>query len=661
MAGLAILLVAVVGAVWLLTGDTAAPGDPEDPPVVARLEEPEAEAPTFAGQTPPTERQPERIDVARPELGPEPVSAPIVARPGAPAGAIAGHALDRSGQPVSDVAIAVYLGDALLAGAFPGARQLVEVQTISADDGSFVVEPVPVGSPYILVGEHDEFARSETGNVRVEDGKTTSGVVLRMDEGSVVRGTVSAAGGSPIAGARVEFYDTLQTAFQKPEDARPWKVVFTDAAGRYAFTHVSSSSFRVRASADLYETQTRTSSHALDFTPKDEVLDFELRPGQALPGRVVDVNGVGLQGARVEANSQMQNNRDVQSSAIAYSDEGGWFVLEGLGGDRYTLMATAEGYSDKKMPNVTVTAGQIQVMMERRGSVEGWVSSTEGQPITSYSLHLMRSRPNVEPHYLNDGRSFQDDEGWFLFDNVDPGEYVLEVRAGGFADTRSDPFTIERQEQPSAQLRLVMSRGGTLKGIVIDADGQPVKGARVSLNPNNFIDSSISRIFKQLAPSDERERRAVTDGEGRFVFGTVPPGTYQVRAEHPESAPRVINDVVVLDDRQGGNRPIEVALPRGAVIAGQAVDDMGPLAFCKVQINRQDSGFMDAGTTDKDGYFRFRNLAQGEYQVTINPERVNNEPVHPFVRLVYAKKSMKTVYVNEGQVIDGMLIHLTKE
>jgi hypothetical protein len=70
---------------------------------------------------------------------------------------------------------------------------------------------------------------------------------------------------------------------------------------------------------------------------------------------------------------------------------------------------------------------------------------------------------------------------------------------------------------------------------------------------------------------------------------------------------------------------------------------------------------MNAGTTDKNGYFTFGNLASGDYTLTVTPERVAGEPVHPFIRLVYAKKSAKDVFVNEGQVLDGLMIRLTKQ
>jgi hypothetical protein len=644
---------------WMLsTGDE--PVLPSDGPAAAGQTDVPAPAqlPAVAADAQATRRvEPTPLADTTPRAKP---TQQLMSRTVGPSGCIEGVAVDAAGTPVANVHVSVYQGNALLSGAFPGARQMLEIQGTSKADGSFRLCDIPVGDAYVVVGEHDEFARSETTNLRVDQDKTVSGVTLRMEAGAVVRGTVTVAGGGPIAGARVELHDMLQAAALSGRnlEAEPWKVTFTDAAGRYAFIHVSATTMRVRASADNYETQTQTSSQGLDFTLKDQLMDFALAPGSALPGRAVDEYGNGIAGVRIEVNSL---GKEPQSTASAESDGSGWFNLQGLAMVPYSLRATCKGYSDKTMPKVHVTAGQIQVVMEARGLVEGYVANAAGEPVTRFELYLMRSRPNTEPHYLNNSRSFEDPRGYFRFDDLDPGDYLLESRAEGYADSHSVVFAVVRGDTPSMQLRILMLKGGTLRGTVLDAEGRVVPGATVSLNPNNHVDSSISRIFKQIAPTDEREVMVRSSPDGQYVIEHVPPGTYQLSAEHKDFAPRVRNDIVVIDDSQGTNRPVDLALPPGAVIAGQAVDELGPLAFCKVQINRPEGGYMNAGTTDKNGYFTFGNLASGDYTLTVTPERVAGEPVHPFIRLVYAKKSAKDVFVNEGQVLDGLMIRLTKQ
>jgi len=654
VAGVAILLAAAGGTVWLLGDESEAP---QAPPAASTADE--APPQSFELPAPPAERP---IETAKaPGLptalhGSEP-SEPMVA-PHGPSGTISGKVVDSHGQPVPSTFIQVYQGNALLPGPFPNAMQLLDLQTKSGPDGSFSIAGVPVGSSYVLVGEHENYAKGETPNLAVEEGQTLSGVTLYLTDGAVVHGHVSATGGAPIANARVELHDTMAQFSQKPDEVQPLAVVFTDAAGRYAFTHVSSRFFKVRASADNYETLTQTGSSGFEPNPPDMVLDFELSPGHTLPGRVVDASLNPIKGARIEVASM---GKEPQSSASAVSDENGFFTLEGLGDSYYQLHATCKGFSDKVYPKVHYTAGQFQVTMDPRGFVEGTVVTSEGNPVESFSLHLMRNRQGADPNYINDHRSFDDPTGHFLLGDLDPGDYLIEARADNLADTRSEPFTVTRDPTPSAQLRIVMSQGGTLTGTIVSADGHPVAGATVALNVNNFVDSSISKIFNMIAPTDERERQVETESNGSFTFEHVPAGVYQVRADHPDFAPCTQNDIHVSDGGTRGNPALRLTLPRGAVIAGQAVDETGPMPFCKVQLNQKDSSYMDAGTTDKDGRFRFRNLSQGEYQLTVMPEKVGGEPIHPFMRLVYAKNSQKDIYVNEGQILDGVLLTLQKQ
>ncbi|HTE05809.1 MAG TPA: carboxypeptidase-like regulatory domain-containing protein, partial [Planctomycetota bacterium] len=209
------------------------------------------------------------------------------------------------------------------------------------------------------------------------------------------------------------------------------------------------------------------------------------------------------------------------------------------------------------------------------------------------------------------------------------------------------------------QLRIRLLRGGTLKGHVLDSNGHALAGALVTLNPNNFIDSSIAKIFKAIAPSDEREIKVRTGEDGGYTIAHIAPGAYQLVGEHETGAARILNDVAVVDDDAGGNAPVDLSLPRGARIDGRAIDEAAaPLAFCKVQINTVDNTYMDAGTTDREGYFSFPNLRQGTYHITINPERLNDKPIHPFIRLVIASRSTKDVYVGEGQTVDGVQVQL---
>jgi uncharacterized GH25 family protein len=652
LSAVAVLLLGGAAAWLLLDGDEPA-AEPEAPG--QRAGEAAPVAPEFHANVPDATARP--IDL-RPAALPPLQGEPIVAAVGEPTGCLSGRVVDRQRQPVEGVQLSVYKGNPLLQGiSFPGTRRIIEATAASAADGSFQLCQIPVGQAYIVVGEHDDFARSEVPGLRVERDATTTDVVLVMSEGAVVMGNVNAKGGGPIPGARVELYYQLDNAWLKPEEQRPHKIMFTDGAGRFAFTHVSSSSIRVRVQADGFETQSRTVSQALEAEPRDQNLVFELGQGQSLSGRTVTVRGAPVPKARIEANSLL---KDVQGTSVAISDEGGNFILDGLGTQAYQVTATCPGYSDARLPKVTVSAGYIQIEMGQRGAAEGHVVAADGKPVPDFTLHLMRHVANREPNYVGDRRGFQSGDGYFRYDNLDPADYVLEARAEGWADTRSEPFTIAGGDDPPTQVTIVMLKGGTLCGTVRRADGTPAAGAQVSLNETIHIDSAFSATGGAIAAADERERRARAGADGGYCFSGIPPGTYQVAAELDGSAPEAINDVLLQDDSLGGNAALDIRLPPGAVIAGRAVSASNrPLAFCKVQISQKGSGFMEASATDKDGTFAFGNLRPGTYQITVTPSRdEEDKPMHPFLQLVQASKSMQELYVGEGQVLAGVVISL---
>ncbi len=642
LAGVAIVTLAILGSLLLADNSESADRDPQ-PSWVDDAEKPVV-PPQFGNEASREEAEVTSIVVKPNE---DVLEEPVFEADFGPQGTLSGKVIAPDRSPVAEARITLFKGSTLLAGNFPGSRSRLDIEAITDQDGTFHLEEISVGNGYVVVAHHDEWARTEITGLQVRKDKTTSGIVLRMGTGAVVTGLVTEVSGTPIMNARVELFDQLAGVFRQPQEQRPWKVVFTDPSGAFSFARVSAMSYRVRVEASGFETVSRTVSNALAGAPKDEEMLFTLNQGQDLPGRVVDPKGYAIPDARLQATSVTP---DYQSSTTAISNEDGQFLLEGLGPHDYQLRVTCHGYSDVAR-KLHITAGQIQVTLHPRGSVAGWVSAASGEPIPNFELLLMRHHFEREPTYTNDRRDFSDPEGAFTFDNIEPGEYILEARAEEWADSRSARFTVDRDSADiPLQVMVSMSKGGTIAGRVVTATGEPAYGATVAINPNEHMESVISELFGQLADTGERKRVTHTDEEGLYQLTHVPPGTYQVTAKHTSSAPRVTNDVSVFDDTLGGNVDFDISLPPGAIIAGRAYDDKSQImAFTKIQISQKGTGFLLHAKTDADGTFRFENLSEGNYQVTLNPETVNGEAVHPFMRLVYAQKSQKDVYVTEGQ------------
>ncbi len=576
-------------------------------------------------------------------------------------GTIDGRVIDEE-LPVIGAQISLYKGNPHVHAAWTSLREKVDGHTAVTDsNGSFSLTHVPVGHPYVVVAEHPEFARSEASGIRVTKGRATTGVLVRMSTGAIIGGSVyDKETDRPIAGARAELFHSIELALNPETRDRPWRVVFTDDEGRYVFPYVSEPSIRISVSADGFETQSRGVNFSLEGRARDRPnIDYKLGPGMELGGRVVNEEGEGVVNVAVTATAL---TKAFQGESVAFSDSGGYFLLEGLGDHSYNLRAEAEGYSTRTVPKVTPHQEGVEITLQRQGYVAGNVTDYDGNPIPSFSLHLMRSMAGRQPGFLNVVKDFQSADGSYLFDGLDPATYILEARAKGWANARSEEFMVQRSDADPAEVPIRMGRGGTVHGTITDSDGKAVANAAVTVRDNNFVDNAITKIFGQIAPRGAFEPTSRTDDDGRFKIKNVPAGTYQLSVNHERWAPRSVNDITLVDDSQGYNGPVDIMLPKGAVIGGYALDDASqPLTFTRVQISMPGTGYMETTTTDGTGLFRFENLGEGTYKVVLSPDKdTSGRQLNPIMMLVYSQKSAQEVHVRAGQVLEDMTLYLRR-
>ena len=165
IAAAAVLLVGGLATAWLLRGSSGSGGEQGKAPALQvgkAAEEPDV-PPTFPEPAPQNETKNIDLSGAPPT---RPRSAEAVAQIGGPTGDIEGLAVDTKGRPIEGVHISAYLGNNMVPG-FPMAHDSVDATTTSAADGSFKLKNVPVAKAVAVVGEHDDYARSEVPGINV--------------------------------------------------------------------------------------------------------------------------------------------------------------------------------------------------------------------------------------------------------------------------------------------------------------------------------------------------------------------------------------------------------------------------------------------------------------------------------------------------------------
>ena len=211
----------------------------------------------------------------------------------------------------------------------------------------------------------------------------------------------------------------------------------------------------------------------------------------------------------------------------ATTDRKGQYRVSGLPPDTYKIrVEPPEGLSiynterEAKVPDRG--CAQISFWLETDTRLTGKVLDSQGQPASDVLIELVPTKlwtDGASPMFVR-----TDAEGQYEFKLVKPGRYRLGVRIYGSAGSTYVPFprTYYPGVREEAQANIIGIAEGqtidlselilpprfaerTLNGIVVDAEGRPVKGATVWLKESEYSDNDMPY-------------RTASDGEGRFSF-----------------------------------------------------------------------------------------------------------------------------------------------
>ena len=205
---------------------------------------------------------------------------------------------------------------------------------------------------------------------------------------------------------------------------------------------------------------------------------------------------------------------------------------------------------------------------------------------------------------------------------------------------------IAQSQQPTRDKATPKAGTAAIKGRVLAAGtNTPIRRATVSLQTPNPLDGYTTS----------------TDLQGGYEFAELPSGEYRVSAakgtfvptEYGQRRPFDRGTAIKLSDGESIDK-IDIVLPRGGVIAGTLLDDLGdpavgvPVALMRAQFSDGKRRLVSAGRpveTNDTGQYRLYGLPTGTYYLAALPTTAN-----PQVRLSSALAGAPTYYpgtVNE--------------
>jgi protocatechuate 3,4-dioxygenase beta subunit len=485
----------------------------------------------------------------------------------------------------------------------------------SGPDGSFRFEDLPPG-PLSYEVEPHVLAAPEWVTVELVPGELHE-CTIRLETGMTVFGRVSDA----TTGAAIEGAEIWEGWFGR-------KRVLAAADGTYRLEGFGGWGVSdVHVHAPGYGNVTHD-FHSAGVLLEDVEHNFELVPARRARGRVIDGTGSPVQGAYVAAvHSSFVGAEQVTDWEAARTDAAGQYVLPSLHrGVAHVLFVRKRGFgtvvygfpADEFDVAVVVLP---DVALPAPGRLEGVVVDELGEPRLGVKMvlkgwnadsgALSSGAPRVLENgllesYIGEREAATDSRGRFAFTDLSGGTYQLRAKAAGGGDGLEREVEIEEGGWVRG-LEIVLPRGLSIAGRVVDSDGSGVPQAIVS------------------AKSEEtgEEQTAVAGGGGAFELLGLGPGRYRlivnpVFVERGEGSPTLAESI-----RRGvepGGDPIELVLPVAVRVEGTVLGaDGAPFYRAFVYAHDTDDRQVGWAVTDKSGGFTF-DLAPGE------PLRVEASP-----------------------------------
>ncbi|MFT4539268.1 MAG: putative GH25 family protein [Planctomycetota bacterium] len=521
-------------------------------------------------------------------------------------------------------------------------------------EGRYTFNGVTPYDDYALKVRHPDYGPHEEGGIIIGEDDRVEEPRIVLRPGIELTGMVSDTAGNPVIGATILLGES---ALGVVTDEGPdiFKET-TDNTGRYSFKNISNGNWTLTIMAAGYG---RVTVQQLNVTGDVSVeKDITMQVASMIAGRVMAAGGDVLERAKVQAFSLTQRNQQTRSTS--FTDEAGEFVLEDVPSGSYTLLVSAPGFRGERRQRIE--AGDMGVLVELFAlpTVSGQVfDAGTGKPLTKFTVRLreeMKNAPVAVP-VQNTTVMVNDPEGRFEIACPKAGTFQVEASSPEFASCFSENFTIaDGQNMPGIDVNMTI--GGTIKGRVVNSNGEPVRGATVTTHDKDWTDDEFMRAIGDMYPTMATTRKAKTKKDGSFELSGLTPADYLLHITHSQYTEVMAPGYSVAEAGEAGEADAgDVTMASGATVKGTVYDPngtalVGAMVSMQAEVLPGQTPISYRKKTDQNGSYVIKHVRPGTYFV--NARRTAGATGTPFEHWQDQKQTNRKLGVSDGEVYDGV-------
>ncbi len=449
---------------------------------------------------------------------------------------------------------------------------------ISGADGSFRIVGLGTGDQHITAS-HPRRVATTVELPALAAGEVRTDVVIRMAAGGSIAGRALGPGDEPLAGLDVMAQSTDRTVLRQAVTGLDGSFLFEGLrAGPYAVMRLDLD----LSDGDVHAMLPRILNglHPVTATVKEgETTRVTLRVGEE--EGVIQVEGfVLLRGAPLAGAFVTYVRVDAGAPGVGglrsdRSDELGSYRITVFDPGSYVARVSGPPLDpgDVRLVVAVPAAERVRIDLAVPGAeISGRVvAAGAGLPLEGVRVNLEAEVRESASGFARFAQTSTGADGTFHFRRLAAGRYSVVARGltlgdVTYGDTRRDGIALAAEQlQDLGDVRL--GPGGTVRGLVVDAEERPVEGAALFFRTGDGLGGAIGDTL--------------TDRQGAFERAGLAPGAYRVQARAFGFASAAADAQV----EEGGVHDVKLVLARGGSARIYVTDAQGrPVTGARVEV-----------------------------------------------------------------------------